>query len=151
MSDDTSPQVDGGADDPESGPPMVEIWKVHPAAVEDRVHLLLERGLNPFVPHIPSSILSKFYGSMTVKIYVPESEQDLALTVIRDYETQAAPRADELARQIVSTFVGVAVLAAAIALLAAWLGLQTGSSIMLGFWIWFLTLAAIGVRQRRSR
>lgn len=151
MSDDTSQRVDEGGNGLESGPPLVEIWKVHPAAVEDRVQLLAARGLNPFVPHVPSSILSKFYGSMTVKIYVPESEQDLALAVIRDYEAQAAPRADELARQIVTVFMGVAVVAAAIALLAAWLGLQVGSSILLGFWIWFLTLAAIGVRQRRSR
>ena len=151
MRDDESTSIDGNTSDTETDLPLVEVWKVHPSAVEDRVQLLIARGLNPAVPHIPSSILSKFYGSITVKIYVPESEHDLALEVIRDYEMQAGARADALVRQIVPVFWAVAVLAAGVALAAAWLGLQTGSSIVLGFWIWFLTLAAIGVWQRRSR
>ena len=151
MRDDESTPIDANRSGTETDLPLVEVWKVHPSAVEDRVQLLIARGLNPVVPHIPSSILSKFYGSITVKIYVPESEHDLALEVIRDYEMQAGARADALVRQIVPVFWGVAVLAAGVALAAAWSGVQTGSSIVLGFWIWFLTLAAIGVWQRRSR
>jgi hypothetical protein len=128
---------------------LVEIWRVHPAALDERVAWLEAEGLHPEVPHVPRSWMARLTSTATVSIYCPEGEEGQARTAIASWEAQASTRAEALVGKIVPSFVAATLLGTTIGCLAAALGSQTGTSIVLGFWSWFLVLVVIGVRQRR--
>lgn len=117
---------------------LVTIYKAHPDNVSEIVQLLESRHLNPVVVDDVGKMGA--YRSHQVRIAVPQTERDMAVNILAEFERRDKTRISEL----VKVTNGIVLIVIALLVLAAIVGFidQQGKWF---FAVWILITVCVGV------
>lgn len=130
----------------------VEVWRVHPSAIDDRLELLAARGIEAKAAYRPISMLAVFHTYLTVPILVEKHNESAVREFIARWETEASNRASSLAHELLPRL-GVAALTAALGgALARVFGAGWGdvAALFLVLWCLILLVQELSLRWRKS-
>ena len=126
------------------------VHKAAPGAVEAVLERLCTRGVEAQAVDDPNLIALLFsFGTYRVRISVPDDQVEDARRILTEWDREVGPNVAALSRQVHRQFLVAIVPAIGAAALLLALGASWTLAVLSLLLVWFASLVAIGVVQRR--